>query len=172
MSNNEVIRNIVSECTLFPFISQTIRGEAGLHAGHGTEQVNLTVCVERVPLRQSNARRRREINEPLIPRSDAGQLVGHNWSICLRGHSKSFVNGFSPSTKKEDSLDWLRSTRLRVPLGGVLRSCASIVPQSYGVRAPWNALVESIENNSCRANSECSGKNRSDNSTLCVLLKK
>ena len=132
-----------------------MRGEAGLQAGHGTEQENLYVSVKLVLLRQRSERRRREMNEPLTPSSEIGQLVGHVRELGVRGHSASLTYGLSPSTNKENLSDLLTSTRLRAPLGGVLRFCASIVPQSKGVRVPINALVELTEKTSCRANKEC-----------------
>lgn len=129
-----------------------MRGEADLQEGHGTEHVNLRVCVELVLLKQSSARRWREIKEPLAPRSETGQLVGHDGSLDVRAHSNSLVKGFSPSTNREESLVWLTSTRLRASLGGVLRSCAAIVPQSTGARVPRDNKEELIEKISWRAN--------------------
>lgn len=123
-----------------------MRGEAGLHAGHGTEQVNVRVCVELVPLRQSSERRWREMTEPLALRSELGQLVGHTDALGVRGHSDSLVKGFSPSTNKRDSLVSLTSTSLRAPFEGVFRSFASIVPKGKGASVPRDDLVDLIEN--------------------------
>lgn len=123
-----------------------MRGEASFHAGHGTEQVNVRVCVEFVPLRQSSARRWREMTRPLAPRSESGQFVRHTDALGVRGHSDSLFKGLSPSANKRDSFDSLTSTSLRAPLGGVLRSFASIDPQGKGARVPRDGLVELIKN--------------------------
>ena len=131
-----------------------MRGAAVCHAGHGTEQVNVRVCVELVLLRQSSARRWREMTEPFSPRSESGQLLGHTGALGEREHSDSLVKGLSPSTNKRDSLNSLKRIRVREPFEGVMRSFASIVPQGKGDRVPREAVFDLIENVSWRAKNE------------------
>ena len=105
------------------------------------EQVKLKISGKLVSFTQSIARLRREMNEPLTPRSESGQFVGQ----CCSLHSNSSVNGLRPSTNSEEMLVLCTSTRLRESLGGFLRSFASIVPQSNDVRVPRDKPLASIE---------------------------
>ena len=130
------------------FVIQTIRGEACLQAGQGIEQVNWTISDAFESLRQSSARLRREMNEPLAPRSESGQLAGHCGSL---GQSKSLVNGMRPSINNEYAVELLTSTSLREPFGGVLRSLASYVFHSEGSRVPIKISEILIEKLSWRA---------------------
>ena len=122
-----------------------MRGAAGFHVGHGTEQVNCSVRVETMPLRQSSARRWREMS---ASRSEVGQLVGH----ANRGHSVAFLlRGFWPSIKRVESLELLTQVSLRALTGGFLSMSASMRTQSNGSIFPSEVLMESIEKISCLA---------------------
>ena len=81
------------------------------------------------------------MNEPLAPRSESGQFVEQFRSL----HSNSCLNGLRPSTNSEEMLVLCASTRLRESFGGLLRSFASIVPQSNGGRVPSDKPLASIE---------------------------
>ena len=103
--------------------------------------MKLRISGKRVSFTQRIARLRREMNEPLAPRSESGQFVGQLPSL----HSNLCLNGLRPSTNSEEMLVLCTSTRLREPFGGFLRSFASIVPQSNGVRVPRDKPLASIE---------------------------
>ena len=135
------------QLTNCPSLNQTRRGTAGCHAGHGTEQVKCSLRVAGVSLRQSSARRWREMS---ASRSEAGQLIGH----AETEHSVAFLlSGFSPSTKRVESLDLLKGIRLRALSSSdeLLSTLASISPQSNGSIFPSEKLVKSIEKFSCLA---------------------
>ena len=81
-------------------------------------------------------------------RSEAGQLVGH----AETEHSLEFLlSGFSPSTKRVESLELLTRLILRALSGGFLSMSASMRPHSKGSIFPIEELVESIEKFSCLA---------------------
>ena len=109
--------------------------------------MKLNILGKRVSFMQSSARLRREMNEPLAPRSESGQFIGQMRSL----HSESLVNGLRPSTNSEEMIVLWMSTVLRASLGGFLRSLASTVPQSNGAKIPKNIPLTNIEKLSCRA---------------------
>ena len=107
--------------------------------------MNFNNLVKVVSLRQSSACRRREIS---ASRSEAGQFVGH---ADEAGHSSADLKGFSPSTKKVDSVVLQTRVRLRAPIGGFLSSLASIAPQSYIATIPRVEAMKLMTNSSCLA---------------------